>query len=80
MSRGVHKVKLVLDPVFCSVGKPHSLRLYSDAALALDIHTIKHLFAHLTLFQASACLYKTVGQRAFAVVYMGDNCEIAYVL
>jgi hypothetical protein len=50
-----------------------ALRLDRDAALALDIHRIEHLFLHLAVTEPPAVLYKAIGQRRLAVVDMGDD-------
>src|SRR6202011_3081812 len=55
------------------------LRLDGDAALALDIHGIEHLFLHLARLQAPGGLNQTVGQRRLAMVDMRNNGEVADV-
>ncbi len=54
------------------------MRLDGDAALALQIHGVEHLFLHLPGRQRAGELEQTVGERALAVVDMSDNREISY--
>ena len=53
------------------------MRLDGDAALALEIHRIEHLLAHLAHRQAAALLDQPVGECRLAVIDMGDDREIA---
>src|SRR6185312_14420558 len=59
------------------VVEAHGLRLDGDAALALDVHRIEHLVVELALRHRPAAQQQPVGQRALAVVDMGDDREIA---
>ena len=77
MPRRIHQVKLVLDPVLGLVSQPNGLRLDRDAALALDLHRIQHLLLHLPRFQPAAGLDQPIGQRALAMVDMGNDRKIA---
>ena len=52
VARGVDQVEHIILAVARPVFEPHGLRLDGDAALALDIHGIEHLFDHLARFQA----------------------------
>ena len=77
MARRVHQVELVGLAVLGGVGQAHGLRLDGDAALALDIHGIQHLLAHLARGQAAAGLDQAVGQGRLAMIDMGDDGEVA---
>src|SRR5205085_2081995 len=55
------------------------LRLDGDAALALELHRVEHLLAHLALGEAAAHLYEAVGERRLAVVDVRDDGEITDV-
>jgi hypothetical protein len=79
MAGGVHEVQLVGLAVLGGVTEAHGLGLDGDAALALQLHRIEHLFAHLALGQAAAGLDQPVGQGRLAVVDMGDDREVADV-
>ncbi len=79
MAGGVDQVEDIGLAVLGGVAQPHRLRLDGDAALALDIHGIEHLFLHLARRQASGGLDQTVGQRRFAMVDMRNNGEVADV-
>ena len=77
MARRVHQVQDVGLAVLRRVVEPHGLRLDGDAALALDVHRIEHLVVELALGHRPAAHQQPVGQRALAVVDMGDDREIA---
>ena len=79
MAGRVDQVEDVGLAVLGRIGQPHGLRLDGDAALALDIHGIEHLFLHLARLQAAGGLDQTVGQRRFAMVDMRNNGEVADV-
>ncbi len=81
MAGRVHQVEDVILAVLGVVVQPHRLRLDGDAALALDIHGIEHLFLarHFAIGQAPGHLDQAVGQRRFAMVDMGDDGEVADV-
>jgi len=57
--------------------QPHRLGLDRDAALALDVHAVEVLSAHLPLLDHSGQLEHPVGERGLAVVDVGDDAEIA---
>jgi hypothetical protein len=76
----VDQVELVGLAVARLVLQRRGLRLDGDAALALDVHRVEHLRFHLAVGQAAAALDDAVGQRALAVVDVGDDGEIADVL
>ena len=77
MARRIHQIKLIFNPVFGFIGKAHRLRLDRNAALALNIGVIQHLFLHFALFQPAAGLDQPVRQRRFSMVDMRDNRKIA---
>src|SRR6476620_11396396 len=81
MPRRVHQIEDVILAVFGVIIQPDGLRLAGDAALALDIHRIEHLFLarHFAIGQPARHLDQAVGQRRFAMVDMGDDGEIADV-
>src|SRR5207253_10181898 len=77
MAGRVDEVEHVIFAVARPIIEPHGLRLDGDAALALDIHGIEHLFDHFARFQRAGELDQAVGERRFAVVDMGDDGEVA---
>jgi len=81
MAGRVHQIEDVILAVLGLVVQPDGLRLDGDAALALDIHGIEHLFLarHFAIGQPARHLDQAVGQRRFAMVDMGDNGEVADV-
>ena len=54
----------------------HRLGLNRDPALALDIHAVKVLGAHLTLRDDVRQLQHPIGKRGLAVIDVGDDAEI----
>ncbi|MEN3347883.1 MAG: GTP-binding protein LepA, partial [Bradyrhizobium sp.] len=74
---GVHQVEHIGLAVVGLVVQAHRLGLDGDPALALYVHGIKHLRAHLALGQAAGGLDQAVGQGRLAVVDMGDDREVA---
>ncbi|CAH0326311.1 hypothetical protein SRABI128_05263 [Microbacterium sp. Bi128] len=56
---------------------PHRLRLDRDAALALDVHAVEVLRAHVAVGDDAGDLQHAVGQRRLAVVDVGDDAEVA---
>ena len=53
------------------------MRLDGDAALALQIHVVEDLVFHVALRDRLGLLQNAVGKRAFAVVNMCNDAEIA---
>ncbi len=58
-------------------GQPDRLALDRDAALALDVHAVEVLRAHLPRVDDAGELQHAVGQRRLAVVDVGDDAEVA---
>ena len=80
MARRVDQVQVVDLAVARLVFERRGLRLDRDAALALDVHRVEHLRFHLAVAQAAAALDDAVGQRALAVVDVGNDREVADVV
>ena len=70
----VDQVQLVALPCHA-----HRLRLDRDPALALEVHRVEHLRAHLALRDGVRQLEDAVGERRLAVVDVRDDREIADV-
>ena len=51
--------------------------LDGDAHLAFEVHVVEELLAHLALLDGPGGDENAVGQRAFAVVDVGDDAEVA---
>ena len=68
----VDQVQLVALPAHT-----HRLGLDRDAALALQLHRVQHLLAHIALGDGVRQLEDAVGQRRLAVVDVGDDREVA---
>ena len=74
---GIDHVQDILLPIPRLVTHAHGLSLDRDSALALDVHGVENLVAHLALRESSRNLDEAVGERAFAVIDMGDDGEIS---
>ena len=72
MSRGVDQVELVATPP-----DAHRLGLDRDAALALEVHRVENLFAHLALGQRAGELEDAIRERRLAMVDVRDDREVA---
>ena len=58
-------------------GDPHVLDLDGDAPLALEVHRVEVLLAHVPGVDGAGQLEDAVGQRGLAVVDVGDDREVA---
>ena len=72
MPRRIDQVQLMTLP-----RNPHRLRLDRDAALALEVHRVEQLRAHVTIGNSIRELQDPVGQRRLPMVDVGDNREVA---
>ena len=77
VARRVDQVELVGLAVARGVGHAHGVELDGDAALALQVHRVEDLFAHLALVERARGLDEPVGQGGLAVVNVGDDTEIS---
>ena len=77
VARGVDQVQHVLAAVPAPPGQADGLALDRDAALALDVHPVQVLRAHLPLAHDAGELQHPVRERGLAVIDMGDDAEIA---
>ena len=72
MTRRVDQVELVALPV-----DPHVLGLDRDTALALEIHRVEVLLAHVTRVDGAGDFEDAIGQRRLAMVDVSDDREVA---
>ena len=72
---GVDEVEDVLH-VAALPGQPDGLALDRDAALALDVHPVQVLRAHLAPLDHAGELEHPVGQGRLAVIDVGDDAEV----
>src|SRR2546428_7313815 len=72
MAGRVDEVELVALPL-----DAHRLRLDRDAALALQVHRVEHLLAHVTTGDGVRELEDAIGQGRFPMVDVGDDREVA---
>ena len=74
---GVHQVELVGFAVFRGIVEADGLGFDGNAAFALNVHGIEHLFLHFAAGKATAVFDQTVGQGRFSVVDVGDDGKVA---
>ena len=80
MARRVNEVQLVDLTVLRLVIQRHALCLDRNTTLALQVHRIEDLLGHLTIRQAAALLDEPVSQGRLAVINMGDDGKVTYML
>mgnify|MGYP001826853300 CR=1 FL=1 len=80
MAGRVDEVQLVSFPVASLVIERYALRLDRDAAFPLEVHGVEYLLRHFAIGKAAAHVDETVSQGRLAVINMGDDGEVAYVL
>lgn len=80
MSRGVNQVERICLRVARLVLHLDCVALDGDAFFALKLHVIEYLCLHFALVHGVGLLQQPVCQRALAVVDVGYDTEIAYVL
>ena len=76
MARGIDKVQFVFLPVTGGVIQRDTLGLDGNPSLTLEIHGVQDLLGHFTVGQAAANLDKTVCQRGFTMVNVGDDGKV----
>ena len=79
MSWGVYQVEYVVFP-FVRVLHLYRVALDGYAAFAFQVHVVQQLVLAFAFGYGAGVFEQTVRQGAFAVVDMGDDTEIAYVL
>ena len=58
---------------------PYGLHLDSDTSLALEVHLVEDLIAHLALGNRPRALKKAVGQGTLPMVDVRHNTEVTYL-
>src|SRR5690554_6316603 len=79
MSWGVNQVERIFL-AFIFIIHLNGMALDGDTAFALQVHVVEHLRLQVLAFNGLGELQQAVCQRAFAVVNMCNNTEIAYIL
>jgi hypothetical protein len=79
VARRVNQVELVFLAIGRLVAHAHGVGLDGDPALALEVHAIEELVAHIPLFNRAGRLEQAVGERRLPMVNMGDDAEISDV-
>jgi len=80
VARRVNQVEDIVLAVVGAVVEPHGLSLDGDAALTLQVHLVQELVLLFPGGNGAGELKQAVGDGRFAMVDMGDDGEIAYVL
>ena len=79
MAGGVYEVEFVLLPIGSPVGHPHRRSFNGNPLLPLQVHLVEELLLHLAGVNGAGELQEPVCQGGFAVVYVGDDAEVADV-
>src|SRR5207244_12372 len=79
MARRIEEVQQVVLAVAGAIFQRRGLRLDGDAALALELHRVEHLLAHLALGESAAHLDEAIGERRLAMVDVRDDGEVSNV-
>jgi len=77
--RGVDEVELVGFAVVRLVHHADGVGLDGDAALAFEVHDVKHLGLHLASGQRAGQLEEPVGEGGLAMVDVRDDRKVADV-
>ncbi len=77
MARSIDQVELVVVAIVCLVDQPDRVGLDRNPALALEIHRIEDLLHHLALRKRARGFQQPVGERAFPMIDVRDDREIA---
>ena len=80
MARCIDQIQLIRLTIVRFVIQRDGIAFDCDAAFTLDIHRIEHLLMQLALLDSSTGLNKSISQRGFAVVDMGNDAKVAKVL
>ncbi len=75
VARSVDQVQDIVGAVEVP-GQPHVLGLDGDATLALDVHPVEVLGAHIPVRHDTGELQHPIRQRGLAVVDVGDDAEV----
>ncbi len=71
----IDEIELVLLPIVRVLHRDR-VGLDRDAALALQVHRVEHLLLHLAAAHRAGQFQQPIGQRALAVVDVGDDREV----
>ena len=76
MTGRVDQVEQIIVAVLRVVDHADRVALDGDAALALEVHRVEHLLAHLLARERAGGFEQPVGERRLAVVDVRDDAEI----
>jgi hypothetical protein len=74
---GVDQVEDVLAAVGGDIAQPDRLGLDRDASLALQVHLVEVLGAHVALTHGMGEIEQSVGQGGLPMVDMSNDAEVA---
>ena len=77
VARRIDQIELILVAVVGAVVQADRVRLDGDAALALQVHRVQHLFHHFARRKRAGRFQQPVRQRGLAVVDVRNDREIA---
>ena len=80
MPRRVDQVQGVGPAVLRPVGEGDGLALDRDPPFPLDIHVVEDLILEIAVVDDAGILDQPVGQGGLAVVDMGDDAEVSYII
>ncbi len=80
MPRRVNEIQSISFTVLALVGKANSLALDRDAAFPFNVHVVEDLIFLGAGIRNPRIVDQTVGQGGFAVINMGYNTEVTYVI
>ena len=76
----IDQIEVVYLPIFSFVLQCSGLRLDGYPTLFFDIHRVKNLRFHFTLFESTTTLNNAVGERRFAMVNVRNDGEVSDVI
>lgn len=79
MAGGVDQVEDVVTAVLGGVVHADGGGFDGDAFFALQVHAVQDLLLHFAVGDGAGELQEAVGEGGFAVVYVGDDAEVADV-
>ena len=80
MAGRVDKVEQIGFAITGFVFQRHGLCLDGNPPLPLKVHRVQHLLLHFTVAQTTAYLDKTVSNGGLAMVDMGDDRKVTYII
>lgn len=79
MAGCIDKIEFVYFAVFGFVWEMNALSFNGNSPFAFQIHAVENLLGHFSIRETATQLDKSVGNRGFTVIDMGDNGKISNV-